>query len=153
MKLITILVFSLLATFISAEELPKRITLKDVAFLSVKQREDLPEIKVFGEVEILAVKPDEETEDKFTVVTIDTSGDKMPSGARAHWVTGQVRGEAKGEWVQVRCILQAPEETALRLRKGRKMNIVGMINKVETEPATKNTIEIIRLHLREVKSD
>ncbi|MBU0716656.1 MAG: hypothetical protein KJ749_00270, partial [Planctomycetes bacterium] len=122
----------------------RRTTLKDVVSLSPKGRQGLVGAAVFGNVIVASIEPDAKTKDMFTVLAIDTSGQRVPSGARAHWI--------KDRWVQVRCVLQTPESTALQLRKDDELNIVGSIERVEVEPATKDTFEVIRLYLRDVKA-
>jgi hypothetical protein len=125
----------------------RRTTLKEVATLPPKRRQSLVHASVFGTVVVAKIEPDARTRDMFTVLVVDASGNKLPSGARAHWV------KDRDTFVQVRCVLQAPERTALRLRKDDEMNVSGSIERVEVEPATKDTFEIVRLYLKDVKAN
>lgn len=132
----------------------KRLTLKDVAALPTKEAKELQGVRVMGPTVICRIEPDKAGGDKYQVMVIDTSGGQrvpinFPGLATAHWV-----GKAgTARWVQVRCILEATEATALRLRINDELNVAGNVEKVEIEPATKNTFEVIKLYLKEVKTD
>lgn len=127
----------------------RRLTLKDVAVLATEEVKRLQGARVMGPTVVRSIDPDKTEKDKYQVMVIDTSGEqRMPIGSRsaatAHWVGKR--------WVQVRCILQATEATALRLRRDDELNIAGDVEKVEIEPATKDTLEVIVLHLKNVKA-
>lgn len=128
----------------------RRLTLKDVAALATKEVKELQGARVMGPTVVRSIEPDKTDRHKYQVMVIDTSGgQRMPIGSRsaatAHWVGKR--------WVQVRCILQATEATALRLRRDDELNIAGDVEKVEITPATKDTFEVIVLYLKEVKAN
>jgi hypothetical protein len=128
----------------------RRFTLKDVAALATKEVKELQGARVMGPTVVRSIEPDKTDRDKYQVMVIDTSGgQRMPIGSRsaatAHWVGKR--------WVQVRCILQATEATALRLQRDDELNIAGDVEKVEITPATKDTFEVIVLYLKEVKAN
>lgn len=128
----------------------RRLTLKDVAALATKEAKELKGARVMGPTVVSRIEPDKDEKDKYRVLVIDTSGiQRVPIGSRslatAHWV-----GE---RWVQVRCVFQVTEATALRLRRDDELNIAGDVEKVEITPATKDTFEVILLYLKEVKAN
>ena len=128
----------------------RRLTLKDVAALATKEVKKLQGARVMGPAVVRTIEPDKTDKDKYQVMVVDTSGgQRMPIGSRsaatAHWVGKR--------WVQVRCILQATETTALRLRRDDELNIAGDVEKVEITPATKGTFEVIVLYPKEVKAN
>lgn len=127
------------------------VTLKAVAAMNAVQRRELPGVRIFGNVIVASIEP--VAGGTYRIVGIDMSGsDHLPLGSRtratAHWT--------KDGWVQIRCILQASEDTALRLRAGVKdgseLNIAGKVKQVRVDPGTKDTFEVVHLELEDVRT-
>jgi len=135
------------------------VTLKAVAGMNALQRSQLVGVRIFGNVIVASIEP--VAGGTYRIVGIDMSGDQgvlmggvfvatRESGtlASAHWI--------KNRWVQVRCILHAPEDTALRLRAGVKdgseLNIAGKVKQVQVDPGTKETFDVVNLELEDVRA-
>jgi len=120
----------------------RRLTLKNVAALATREVKKLQGARVMGPTVVRTIEPDKTDKDKYQVMV---TWHPRAGAATAYWVGKR--------WVQVRCILQATEATALRLRRDDELNIAGDVEKVEIKPATKDTFEVIVLYLKEVASD
>lgn len=127
------------------------VTMEAVVGMSPVQRRELPGSRVFGRVIVSSIEP--KAAGMYDVTGIDTSGQyRIPLGSRSRATAHRV----KDRWVQVRCVWQVPEATALRLRAGvvdgSEMNVAGKITRVKVEAATKDTIEVIYLYLEDAST-
>jgi hypothetical protein len=110
------------------------------ADLKIAQKEMVGH-RYFCAAEVHSIVPDEEEAGKYVVTLIEDT----------QWIGKR--------WVQFTIVLRAPEETALTLDKGRKLNVVGDIDKIDVlggydfmGAPRKGKDEVLRIYLKNAKA-
>jgi len=132
----------------SAKDAPT-LTPAEIAQMEPYQRRELPGRRV--DVQLAVILSEPRPSGFYRIVTVDTAGTRRTPGSPATSYVYQ------GQTVQIRCILQAEQPTALKLsddpRRPTKLHISGLIESLSVKPAGKiDPIQTIYLTLVQVKA-
>lgn len=95
--------------------------------------------RVYGEVEVVTIEPVKADNDNYLVTTVVVT-ERMDDAL------------VKNRWVQTRCLLLCKEDTAIRLRKGRKMTLAGDVISAKLIPGDDKKDDVLELRLLNVQA-